>query len=159
MDAFLNEQMKDEMRIINCAPHPKRWAKFAKTHALAWNLAVFRVGGAQAVPKGPGFYCFVVANPAGQLPLVLYPLYAGETNDLRRRYREYIREKNSPTGRVTVRKFLKVFWGGITFAYAPMNIDGAARRTIEKQLNDALMPPYSQKDFSAEVKAKKVAWQ
>jgi hypothetical protein len=47
----------------------------------------------------------------------------------------------------------------MAFAYAPMDIDQPARREIERRLNDALMPPYSQKDFSAAVKAKKGAWQ
>jgi hypothetical protein len=40
-----------------------------------------------------------------------------------------------------------------------MDLDQAARRRVERKLNDALMPTYSQKDFSADVKAKKGAWQ
>jgi len=159
VDAFLDEQMKDEMRIIKCAPHPKRWAQFASSHELAWQFAEFRTGGANEVPKESGFYCFVVANPATQLPLVLFPLYAGESSDLRRRYRDYLTEKDSPTGRVHVRKFLSVFWGEVAFAYAPKDLGTAERRALEKQLNDALMPPYSLKDFSAEPKARRAAWQ
>lgn len=159
MDAFLQEQMMDEMRIIKCAPHPKRWLKFANDHALVWQTVPFRTGGAAAVPQHGGFYCFVVANKVVQLPLVLFPLYAGETDNLRRRYGDYLREKESDAGRWHVRKFLKAFWGEVEFLYALMDTDLAERRRIELDLNDALMPPYSKRDFSAGVKKKKGAWQ
>jgi hypothetical protein len=151
--------MIDEMRIIKCAPHPQRWLKFAGDHALAWQTVPFRTGGSLAVPAHGGFYCFVVGNSAVQLPLVLFPLYAGETDNLRRRYRDYLREKDAAAGRWHVRKFLKVFWGEVAFAFAPLDVDLAERRRIELELNDALLPPYSKRDFSAKVKKKKGAWQ
>nr|NUR36588.1 hypothetical protein [Sphingomonas sp.] len=159
MQAFLEELSEDEMRIIRCAPHPARWSAFAAAHGLNWNIVPFRAGGANAVPAEPGFYCFIVANTAAQLPLVLYPIYAGETGNLRQRYGNYLTDRNSARARRHVRKFLNVFWGEIAFAYATMDIAPPARLVIEKELNDALMPPYSLKDFSAEVKAKRGAWQ
>lgn len=159
MQAFLSDLSAGEMRKISLALHPDRWAAFAQNHQLNWQLVPFRVGGAPQVPNVSGFYCFVVMNPAVQLPLVLYPLYAGETDNLRRRYRDYLREKDKDSGRVHVRKFLSVFWNEIVFAYAPLNAVADDRRVIEKQLNDALMPPYSIKDFSAQVKAARGAWQ
>jgi hypothetical protein len=159
LDAFLADLFADEARIIKCAPHPKRWQDFAGKHQLAWHSCPFKRNGSAAVPAEPGFYCFVVANAAPNLPAVFFPLYAGETENLQRRYGDYIREKSSPKGRVQVRKFLNVFSGEVAFAFAPYASDTATRRSVEKELNDALMPPYSQKDFSAEVKRKKAAWQ
>lgn len=147
------------MRRITLALHPDRWTAFSQAYQLAWQIVPFRVGGAAQVPQTAGFYCFIVNNGAAQLPLVLYPLYAGETGNLRQRYRDYLIEKDKDGGRVHVRKFLNVFWGEVAFAFAPHDVDAAARRNIEKQLNDALMPPYSIKDFTAEVKAAKGAWQ
>jgi hypothetical protein len=67
--------------------------------------------------------------------------------------------KNSRHGRFQVRKFLNIFTGETAFCYAPFEADKAELMRIEKRLNDALMPPYSRRDFSAEVKAAKGAWQ
>lgn len=159
LDAFLADLASDELRIIKCAPYPKRWNTFAGKHQLVWQSRPFITNSRATIPGDPGFYCFVVANAAASLPAVFFPLYAGETDNLKRRFGDYLREKTSPSGRVQVRKFLNVFSGEVAFAFAPYNSDTVTRRSIEKELNDALMPPYSQKDFSAAVKRKKAAWQ
>lgn len=158
MDAFF-EQLGEEHRIIRCQPQASRWKTFTDDYALDWQIEPFRAGGANAVPEVAGFYCFIVMNGLSSLPAVLYPLYAGETIDLRRRYRDYLREVKNPNGRFHVRKFLLVFAGEINFCFAPFDTDKDGLRTIEKKLNDALMPPYSRRDFSAEVKAAIGAWQ
>ncbi len=155
----MTDLLSDEARVIRCAPHPKRWQDFAGKHQLTWQSKPFKLSGKATVPAEPGFYCFVVANAAPNLPAVFFPLYAGETDNLKRRYGDYLREKSSPNGRLQVRKFLNVFSDEVAFAFAPYDSDTATRRSVEKELNDALMPPYSQKDFSAEVKRKKAAWQ
>lgn len=158
MDAFY-EQLIDEHRLIRCQPQPRRWLSFSQAHNLVWDTIPFRRGGGAALPETSGFYCFIVANPLPNLPAICYPLYAGETENLRRRYRNYVTEKNSPTGRFHVRKFLNIFSGETTFCFAPFEAQKADLRRIEKRLNDALMPPYSRRDFGAEVKAAKGAWQ
>jgi hypothetical protein len=158
VDAFW-QQLNDERRLIHCQPQPRRWQIFSQDHNLAWQTIPFRRGGGAALPEASGFYCFVVANEMPNLPPVYFPLYAGETENLRKRYRNYVTEKNSPTGRFHVRKFLNVFAGEAVFTFAPYPADKADLRRIEKKLNDALMPPYSRKDFSADVKAAKGAWQ
>jgi hypothetical protein len=159
VQAFLDELSAGERRVIRTAVHPERWTAFSQNYQLVWQIVPFGRNGASQVPEVPGFYCFIVANGAAQLPLVLYPLYAGETGNLRQRYRNYLRDKDRKGARIHVRKFLNVFWGEATFAFATHDVDRRARLTIEKQLNDALMPPYSIKDFSAEVKAARGAWQ
>jgi hypothetical protein len=93
-----------------------------------------------------------------RLPQVLYPLYAGETGNLRRRYREYVLEKNDPDGRLTIREMLHVFTGEVAFGYALFPSERPERLQIEKRLNDALMPWYGVKDFSADVKRGRRPW-
>ena len=159
MDAFLADLALDELRIIRCAPYPKRWQNFSGKHQLNWQSRPFIRNGSATIPAEPGFYCFVVANAAPSLPAVFFPLYAGETENLNRRYSDYLREKSSLRGRLQVRKFLNIFSNEVAFAFAPYASDTPTRRSVEKELNDALMPPYSQKDFSANVKRKKAAWQ
>ena len=159
MDAFLENLASGELRLIHCQPYPKRWQNFSQSHRLVWTTIPFRRGGGAALPEISGFYCFVIGNGLPDLPSVLYPLYVGETGNLKQRYGNYVTEKNSAKGRLHVRKFLKVFEGEAAFAYAPYVADKDDRMTIEKKLNDALMPPYSRRDFSADVKAGRGAWQ
>jgi hypothetical protein len=159
LDAFLEGIAADELRIIRCAVYPSRWTQFSQQHGLHWQAVPFTTGGAVAVPEGAGLYCFIVGNSAGGLPQVLFPLYAGETENLRARYRQYLIERNSDRGRKQVRKFLNVFWGEAEFCFAEHAADKQRLREIEKALNDSLLPPYSLRDFSAEVKASRNAWQ
>lgn len=158
MDAFF-EQLTDEHRIIRCQPHARRWESFSQAHNLQWQSVPFRRGGGNDLPQTAGLYCFAVGNRWPNIPAVLYPLYAGETLNLRRRYNDYVREKSSKSGRFTIRKFLTVFAGETSFTFAPFDAEKAELMRIEKKLNDALMPPYSRRDHSAEVKEPKAAWQ
>lgn len=159
MDAFLEAIAADELRIIRCAAYPSRWTKFSQDHGLNWQVVPFQTGGATAVPKNSGLYCFIVGNGLAGLPSVLFPLYAGETEDLRGRYKQYLTERQSERGRTQVRKFLNVFWGEAEFCFAEHAADKPRLREIERALNDSLLPPYSLRDFSAEVKASRNAWQ
>jgi hypothetical protein len=159
LDAFLEEVAADELRVIRCAAYPSRWLKFTKDHALDWQVVPFARGGAVAVPESPGLYCFIVGNGMSGLPQVLFPLYAGETENLRTRYKNYLTERNAARGRRQIRKFLTVFWGEAEFCFAQHSGSKPQLRQIERALNDALLPPYSQRDFSAEVKASRNAWQ
>lgn len=159
MDAFLEEVAAEEQRIIRCAIYPSRWKKFSQDHKLNWKAVPFCRGGATAVPETSGLYCFIVGNRAAELPQILFALYAGETDDLRNRYRNYLTERNSARGRRHVRKFLKVFWGEAEFCFAEHVADKPRLREIERALNDSLSPPYSVRDFSAEIKASRNAWQ
>lgn len=158
MDAFLEGIATDELRILRCAPHPIRWREFSRDFRLAWQAVAFEPRGSGSVPDGPGLYCFVVTCRMPGLPAVMYPLYAGETLSLKDRYRDYIVERNAHDGRVHVRKFLNVFWGEVEFAYAELQADKDGLRAVEQRLNDALMPTYSRRDFSAQVRQRRAAW-
>jgi hypothetical protein len=159
MDAFWRDDDIQSRRRLTCVPYPSRWTAFADAFDLTWNAIPFVRGGGAALPNEAGLYCFFVGQARPQLPLVLYPLYAGETVNLRQRYSQYVREKDNPKGRYHVRRFLKAFHGEVAFAFALFDGDDRARQSIEKQLNNALMPPYSHKDFTAEVGARKRAMQ
>lgn len=158
MDAFLESIAKDEQRILRCAPHPTRWRDFSRDYSLDWQVAAFKARGSTRLPVGPGLYCFIVACRVAGLPAVMYPLYAGETLSLKERYQEYLVERNAKDGRIHVRKFLNVFWGEVEFAYAELQVDKDGLRAIEQRLNDALMPTYSRRDFSAAVRRQRAAW-
>jgi len=159
MDAFWRDDDIESRRRLSCVPYPSRWTTFADAFDLSWSAIPFRRGGGSTLPAEAGFYCFFVGQARPQLPLILFPLYAGETGNLRQRYGQYVREKDSRKGRYHVRRFLKAFAGEAAFAFALFDGEEQARKAIEKQLNNALMPPYSQNDYTADVGARKRAWQ
>jgi hypothetical protein len=166
MDAFL---ALDELnrRTLRCAPYPERWKRFANAHSLAWQSITFTKANRRNVPNEPGIYCFVVGHTFISLPPVGYPLYVGvvgtskksRDRTLRERFGEYTREKDNPRGRLHVRNFLRAFDGELTFFCAPWHVKPADLLKTEKLLNDALMPPYSVKDFTATTRAQRNAWQ
>jgi hypothetical protein len=156
----MEDLLTNEARNITCAPYRTRWAEFNKDYPLLWNYVEFNKHSHPSVPNCPGVYCFFVGLPGISLPAVGYPLYAGQTErTLRIRYGDYLVEKDSKTGRVHVRKFLNVFWGEVLFAFAAFSGDREQVKTVERRLNDALMPVYSRNDFSADTRAKRGAWQ
>lgn len=158
MDAFLEGIATDGFRILRSAPYPVRWRDFSRDFALDWRTVAFKPRGSGPVPDGPGLYCFVVACRFPGLPAVMYPLYAGETESLKKRYRQYVVERGAEGGRMHVRKFLKVFDGEVDFVYAELQADKDGLRAVERRLNDALMPTYSHRDFSAVVRQARAAW-
>ncbi len=164
MDAFFE---LDELnrRTLRCAPYPERWKRFSSAHKLSWRSIAFSKTNRWRVPKEPGIYCFIVGHRIKSLPPVGYPLYVGVVGTkgtdrtLRQRFAEYVREKDDPGGRLHVRQFLRVFEGELAFFCAPWHVQPAKLLKSEKLLNDALMPAYSQKDFTATTSAQRRAWQ
>lgn len=159
MNAFLEAQATEELKLITCQPQPERWIAFCKKHKFTWKNIGFKKANSKSLPKEKGMYCFMVGPAGSQLPPAAYPLYAGiTTRTLQQRFIEYVREKDSNTGRQHVRKFLNVFEKHLYFYYIEVDEDKETLEAIEKELNDALMPRYSHKDYSAEVKKKRNAF-
>ncbi|TIL65609.1 hypothetical protein [Mesorhizobium sp.] len=160
MDPFLLDLAADEMRTIKCAPYPARWLDFHQHYPLVWNFIPFAEANHAQVPDQAGIYCFFVGLPPSSLPPVGYPLYVGKTErTLRQRFIEYISEEDHDTGRVRVRKFLKVFQGELHFAAAAFQGTHDEIMTLETAAMEALMPVYSDLGFKAETRAKRSAWQ
>jgi hypothetical protein len=159
MDAFLEELSDEAFRRATFYPMPARWAAFAAKHALVWTHIPFDAAHRPDVPNEPGLYCFLVGLPPAALPPLGYPLYVGKTDrQLRTRFREYLSEKDDPGGRKRVRKILTVFQGELFFSCAPFAGSAEDRKAIETELHDALMPPYSDIGFTAEVRRRRQAF-
>ena len=159
MDAFLQGLAEGEQRLVTMQPWPKRWADFDARHTFVWSHFDFDRSTAPTIPDQPGFYVFFVGLPPVSLPPVGYPLYVGKTErTLRVRFSEYLREQHSARGRVRVRKFLSVFEGELYFSCAPFHGTPAEVKAVETELHNALMPPYSDIGFSADVREGRQAW-
>ena len=160
MDPFLEELSKDHLRIVKTQPYPERWRIFCDKYSLAWHSTPFKREHAGNVSDKPGVYCFHIGHDLTCLPTFGVSLYGGITQrSLRERFLEYFRERDSNQGRTHVRKFLMVFREELSFGWSEVDTTPAVDlKTIEKDFNDAMMPPYSIRDFSADVLKKRNAW-
>lgn len=159
MDAFLEELSDEAFRRATFYPVPSRWSEFAAKYTFSWTHVTFDAAQALNVPDLPGVYCFLVGLPPTSLPPIGYPLYVGKTDrQLRTRFREYHAEKEDLGGRKRVRKMLTVFQGELVFSCVPFAGTAAERKQLETDLHDALMPPYSDIGFSAEIRQRRQAF-
>lgn len=158
-EAFLRELGRAEIRNVTLQPRPKRWNKYCDKYKHNWNFTPFAPNRANQIPEMPGLYCFYIGHELKCLPRIGLSLYGGITKrTLKIRFKEYLKEKDNDRGRIPVRKFLNVFDGELLFGWVIVE-DTSILSQLEKDFNDAMMPPYSIKDFSAKVRGEKSAWQ
>ena len=92
------------------------------------------------LPHAPGIYMFVVGPYCGRLKDHSYIFYVGRTNDLKRRYREYLEEKlgRKPTDRKPIVLLLNDFEGFLYFHCT--QIPESECKRAEDLLKDNLTP-------------------
>jgi hypothetical protein len=142
--------------------HPKQLSGCALPVRLAWRSIPFRKRFFPTVMNTQGVYAFSVRHVEGGLPPHGYVVYIGQTGakksetnrTLRTRVKEYHREKKEGT-RLHVAEFLNKWAKCLSFHYAPVKPGSADLLELETKLNDALMPPYSVRDFSADIRKRK----
>ena len=134
--------------------------------SLNWDSVSFAVE--QEINRIPddkrGVYAFAICYQSEILPPHGYILYigiAGENSErsLRERYRDYLRRshiRKRPKIRFMIGTWSKV----LRFFFAPVEGDVSTDnlKTLEKQLNTALMPPLAQRDLEADTKEKRSAF-
>lgn len=111
-----------------------------------------------------GLYAFAICHPSDVLPPHGYILYigiAGRNSDrpLRVRYKEYLNAKKV-IKRVRIARMIGTWHEVLRFYFAPVEDDVSTEdlQEIEKQLNTALMPSFSEGDLEADAKKKRSAF-
>lgn len=131
---------------------------------LHWESIEF---GRDEIDKVPadrrGVYAFAIRIDSGVLPPHGYILYigmAGRNSDrtLRERYSDYLSpRKVRKRGRITRvmnwRRVLQFMFASVDNSVATEDIEN-----LERQLNSALVPPYSERDMEADLREKRAAW-
>ncbi len=132
---------------------------------LAWNSISY---GTEEIDKVPdnrrGVYAFAICENNDVLPPHGYVLYIGITGrdserSLRDRYKDYLNEKKVRK-RVQITRMIGTWHQVLRFFFAPVGdeISSDDLKTLEKQLNTALMPPFSNNDLEAETRHKRRAF-
>jgi hypothetical protein len=140
--------------------HPKQLGSLKLPVDLKWNRIRFAKENADQVLEQPGVYAFVISHDDPGLPSHGYVLYIGQTKgkkttrSLRVRMKEYFREQERPK-RPRIYEMLNKWKGFLFFYFAAVDPAVVNLLDVEAQLNDAMIPPYSQQDFSAEIRKRK----
>ena len=157
---FLENQADLELRTIRLALYPTRWRLFCAQYSPNWQRTPFERKEVSKISNRPGVYCFHVGHHLACLPHLGVSLYGGISEDsLRTRCMKYFSEKNAKDGRPGVRKFLHVFEHELTLIWSEIDLTTVDIKQLERDFNDAMMPPYSRRDFSADVRDARSAWQ
>ena len=111
-----------------------------------------------------GLYAFAICHPSQVLPPHGYILYigiAGRNSDrpLRVRYKDYLNAKKV-IKRARIARMIGTWHEVLRFYFAPVGDDVSTEglQEIERQLNTALMPTFSEGDLEAGVKKKRGMW-
>ncbi len=144
--------------------NPDQLQALALPVVLAWEGLPFAPQNATSIAESPGVYAFVIKHPAEGLPPHGYVVYVGQTGakktarTLRQRFKNYFDEKKRPK-RPRIHQLLNKWETCLFFQFATLDPTAVDLLEIEAKLNDAMMPPYSHQDFTAEVRAKKQIWE
>ena len=111
-----------------------------------------------------GVYAFAVCQRSDVLPPHGYILYIGiagrdSKRPLRERYKDYLNEKKV-IKRDRIARMIGTWHEVLRFLFAPIDdtVSSDDLKSLEKQLNTALMPPFSEGDLEADTKRKRRAF-
>lgn len=135
--------------------------------ALNWDSIKYGEAELQRVPNDKrGVYAFVVCLHEFDyiLPTHGYIMYIGisgrrSARPLRERYREYLNQTKILRRR-HIARMIGTWHKVLRFFFAPVDDDVSSDdlMALEKQLNTALLPPFSKADLDADTKAKRGAF-
>ena len=132
---------------------------------LDWHVIPYGRAEIRQVPKDRrGVYAFAVRIESTVLPphgYILYMGIAGDDSDrpLRERYQDYL-NPNKVKRRAGVARMIGDWHEVLQFMFAPVDDDMPTSdlQSLEIQLNTALIPPYSEQDIDADVRAHRRAF-
>ena len=132
---------------------PEAWRDAQSAEPLHWTKVEFGRGTIEDVPEVRGVYAFTICIKNSIMPSHGVLVYFGETTrTLRDRYREYIRDSERGAKRTKFEDLFDLWADDLNFFFAPIHNAGCNLKTIERTLNDAVIPYCVTKDFSADIR-------
>ena len=148
------DELKADMR--NFFISPKQWSKSQVKIPLAWQDLRFSQENKKNVPKKRGIYAFIINHQNNHFPSHGYIMYIGitgaksEKRTLNDRFGDYLRDKKNDK-RPRINYMLNKYEDDLVFSYVPIDNQKIDLEQLEKDLNDALLPPFSINDFTANI--------
>lgn len=134
---------------------PNLWDGFQQSQQFSWTAVAFDMASRAMVPQTSGVYTLLLQPDIADHPACSYVMYVGQAVSLHRRFRDYVTEEQSPSGRPKIRRFLYKYKGFVVFCFAAVPQD--TLDMCEDSLMAAYIPPLNTK-FPAEIRAARGAF-
>jgi hypothetical protein len=134
--------------------YPAQWLAYSYVRGLDWQTVYFDTANQTTVPDAPGVYAFLVQPGVAPQLNGSYIMYVGQTESLRLRYADYLREATGEGTRVRVYTMFHRFSSHLYFSFATSPVEELIE--AEDALLRALCPPINSQlpaDVSAPVRA------
>lgn len=121
---------------------PDLWDTFARRAPglrLQWREVPFKRSNKKKLPTTAGVYAFVIRRHVGDHPQHVYLLYVGSTDNLQRRFGDYLRERVAGENREEVIWMLNTYAGRLSFTFS--EVADASYGDLEEKLYTAIWPP------------------
>ncbi|MCY4047068.1 MAG: hypothetical protein OXF42_03035 [Candidatus Dadabacteria bacterium] len=150
-----------EFRLVPSDMLKKDWV----IPSLTWESIQYNKGDKNNIPDDKkGIYAFAIRHCSDVLPPHLYILYVGiagigDKSSLRSRYESYL-NTGEVLGRAKITKMISLWRDVLVFLFAPIEdkTSNSQLEKLEEQINDALRPPMSQKDYTSNIRRGKRAF-
>lgn len=135
---------------------PEYWAAYSATTRLQWRSVKFTKASRPTLPDAPGVYAFLATPRVGRLH-VAFLMYVGQTDSLRRRYRDYQREASPKTkSRPKLYHMFRSYPEHLQFSYALVPLADCV--PSEEALMTAFWPPVNH-NLPAQIRAARRAFE
>lgn len=127
---------------------PDQWETINGLHeTLDWKEIKFDEANRNVLPEIEGLYMFFASPKKLNAPFINYLFYVGETDNLRRRFGNYLDKIDSPkSGQYKMYTIIDEFSNHLYFRYVEFaGYNQKNRRLIEDQFLIALLPPINSK--------------
>ena len=125
---------------------PVQWQQYRDNHD--WKIIELRSDRRNRIPSAPGIYSLVIQPSIANHPACSYLMYIGKASSLKKRYSDYLYEKNRETGRPKIFRMLNLYEKYVFFCYT--FVDKSKLDTVEQNLINAFLPPKNDQ-YTAEI--------
>ena len=141
---------QDYLKANSCIFHllTQEWQNYNLSNSFTWEIRPFRDDQKSHIPLESGIYSFAIQPNVAQYPLCSYLMYIGLARGshekpgrtLRKRFGDYLREQDNPSGRPNILRLLNKYKGYLHFCYTVIH-ESEQLKEIEDALIRAYFPP------------------
>ena len=127
---------------------PEQWETLSELHTdMVWSEAKFEEASQSSIPQNEGLYMFVASSKKANASFLNYLFYVGETNNLRRRFGEYLAKTHKPkSGQYKMYTIIDEFPSNLYFFFVSIpGISITDRKKIEEDFLVGFLPPINSK--------------
>ena len=120
---------------------PKLWSEYTLPIVFNWQVHPFVETEIPNIPECPGIYAFLIQPGIASFHCASYLMYIGKTErTLKKRFKEYISEKQKETRRPKIVRLLNKYQGYLYFCCSTID-PSISIDDVEKALLNAFLPP------------------